>query len=95
MVGEDVDGRFRDEIIAVVFAGPGAAVIDRAAGTGGEVADAIDLGVGQLIPRHRGIGFLGADDVEKAGGVPEFAACQRGLWQQGFIEQGATGGLRP
>ena len=48
----DVQRRLAREVRALPLLGPRAAVVDRAAGRGRELADQIDLHVGLLRPRH-------------------------------------------
>ena len=95
LVGDDVDRRLGGEVVAVVFRRPCAAVVNRATRARREVAHAINLHVGHLLPRHRREGFLRADDGVKTPGAAHFSARQRGFRKHDLVEQRAARRLGP
>ncbi len=95
LVVDDVEGRFAGEVAVVPTLRPGAALVDRATGGGGEAPHLVDLRVGLLRPRHERVRGLVHDHALPGGRALDLALRQHALGQQGVEKHRATGGLRP
>ena len=95
LVMHQVDGRLGREVAVAPPIGPGAPVVDGAAGRRRELSDQIDLGVSLFLPRRRRIGLLPGDHALVGGRVRHAALGQHVLRQHGVEEHRAARRLGP
>ena len=86
LVMHQVDGRLGREVAVAPPIGPGAPVVDGAAGRRRELSDQIDLGVGVFLPRRRRIGLL-ARNHALVGGCVRNAALGQHVFRQHRMEE--------
>ena len=95
LVMHDVERRLAGEVAVAPLLRPRAAVVDRASGGGGELADLIDLDVGLLRPRHARIRRLAGDHALPRRRARQPALGEHRLGEHGVEEHRAARRLRP